>query len=121
MEEEGEEVLVRLARPANFDDSYDSESSSGEEQEWVPLLRRQNAIRRGRVGTIDDSFVAYQNPFVEVTLRFSAWLEVWCPLLPSPCPRWCASGPCYCCSRRTCCGSSSCLWPALLRAERGGH
>ena len=66
-----DERRVRPGRPINFDDSYDDsdntdDSDDDEEREWVPLLRRQNAIRRRGVGTIEDSFVAYQNPFVEV-------------------------------------------------------
>ena len=86
---------VRPGRPINFDDSYDdsddnSDGNDDDEEEWVPLLRRQNAIRRRGVGTIEDSFVAYQNPFVEVkqatavaplihlccqvSLRLTAWI-----------------------------------------------
>merc|ERR1712080_457166 len=71
---------VRPGWPINFDDSYDDsdDNSDGndddDEEEWVPLLRRQNAIRRRGVGTIEDSFVAYQNPFVEVSLRLTAWI-----------------------------------------------
>ena len=66
-----DERRVRPGRPINFDDSYDDsdntdDSDDDDEREWVPLLRRQNAIRRRGVGTIEDSFVAYQNPFVEV-------------------------------------------------------
>ena len=65
-----EERRVQPGRPINFDDSYDDSDDNtddnDEEEEWVPLLRRQNAIRRRGVGTIEDSFVAYQNPFVEV-------------------------------------------------------
>lgn len=65
-----EERRVRPGRPINFDDSYDDSDDNtdgnDDEEEWVPLLRRQNAIRRRGVGTIEDSFVAYQNPFVEV-------------------------------------------------------
>ena len=65
-----EDRRVRPGRPINFDDSYDDSDENtdenDDEEEWVPLLRRQNAIRRRGVGTIEDSFVAYQNPFVEV-------------------------------------------------------
>ena len=66
------ERRVRPGRPINFEDSYDDSDDStandeeDDEEEWVPLLRRQNAIRRRGVGTIEDSFEAYQNPFVEV-------------------------------------------------------
>ena len=90
-----EERRVRPGRPINFDDSYDDSDDNtdgnDDEEEWVPLLRRQNAIRRRGVGTIEDSFVAYQNPFVEVqhvafgplihvylfyqvSLRLTAWI-----------------------------------------------
>jgi len=70
-----DERRVRPGRPINFDDSYDdSDNTDDDEEEWVPLLRRQNAIRRRGVGTIEDSFVAYQNPFVEVSLRLTAWI-----------------------------------------------
>ena len=71
------ERRVRPGRPINFEDSYDDSDDStanddeDDEQEWVPLLRRQNAIRRRGVGTIEDSFVAYQNPFVEVSRKLS--------------------------------------------------
>ena len=62
-----DERRVQPGRPINFDDSYDdSDNTDDDDEEWVPLLRRQNAIRRRGVGTIEDSFVAYQNPFVEV-------------------------------------------------------
>ena len=41
---------VRPGRPINFEDSYDDSDDNtdveDDEQEWVPLLRRQNAIRR---------------------------------------------------------------------------
>jgi len=77
---------VRPGRPINFEDSYDDSDDNtdveDDEQEWVPLLRRQNAIRRRGVGTIEDSFVAYQNPFVEVSLRLTAWIaeSLVCPV-----------------------------------------
>ena len=72
-----EERRVQPGRPINFDDSYDDSDDNtddnDEEEEWVPLLRRQNAIRRRGVGTIEDSFVAYQNPFVEVQHTCGLW------------------------------------------------
>ena len=74
-----DERRVRPGRPINFDDSYDdSDNTDDDEEEWVPLLRRQNAIRRRGVGTIEDSFVAYQNPFVEVKNTFVAIQKSFC-------------------------------------------
>ena len=88
-EEREEELLLRLGRLGNFDDSDeededdesddDDDDDSGDEVVLPPLLRRRNAVRRPRrLRTIEDSFVAYQNPFVEVTLRLTVWLGEAC-------------------------------------------
>ena len=63
-------MAIIMTKVMSSNDDSDDSTANDDEEEWVPLLRRQNAIRRRGVGTIEDSFVAYQNPFVEVRLTY---------------------------------------------------